>query len=1096
MSSQLTKAGVQRALTALSNDLPPRKMSQLRAIVERLDPEGHILIDDALEAMAAAGTSIKPDSLRQFRSEIDKAVADAGIDFTMVADRRSSRWLHFEGKDRLAQELAQRSEREARRALPKALVAATAQESGPYRVYVSAPLDDNLEPDPQAETFIKELKQALSTLPKDPGYEISSTYDTVIGDNPDVLRPAAVRRADVTVVLLSPDYLIRDSPERTAVLESSKPRIKLFLKPVMAGANLIGFDRNRMLFDKQPWNNKRSTERARAISDVIANISQHLPTSGPHPEQLAPEDLINLHNQWQVREIRGGIHESEHHIPAHASESRFDVTSPQQGRVLTRDEPNDASLPHGRQVPAIARLVEWVTDPNPQTPRFTALLGDVGMGKSTTFQQLTLHLLELRETEISVPLPVLFDLKLLGGHDVDVMELPQLLEIMLRHSSNGRSTATAADILELARQGNCLLIFDGLDELLVHLSDAAGKRLIRRLWQTAGDEPSTRLAISCRTHYFRTLRDEVSVFLGQSREGIEGNDYLVLHMLPFSEVQIREYICKNINQDRVDQIMGMIDAVYNLRELASQPMLLRMIARLITDLEHRIASGRPVRSADLYQSFAEQWLSRDDGKHQLIPDHKMLLMENLAAQLWRAGRRTWKATDLENWMLRFLHDNPDLELHYERRMPELWKEDLRTATFVTRSGEDYGFAHTSLLEFFLAKHLLRLLLGEAADAQQDWAELRPSAESDQFLAELLLSQHVDDQHHCMITLQKLGQIHKTGERILRFAITSAIYGLEVLDLKRLNVSERSLDDLRFGGENRMNLHEANFDGASLRRARFQNISLGRASFTAAHLIGASFENCAFTGCNFNKADLAGATFRRCDLYESNIRKSYTIETHFIANKSNDTDLKWSTPKANAISLKAPIAFINNFTRLTHGGFSPDSTLILTTHRDGTARIWNTHTGQTLHTLTGHTNAITSGTFSPNGNLILTTSNDRTARIWNTHTGQTLHTLTGHTSGITHGTFSPTGLVRTAGLDQTIRTWDVTTGEQVGRQLDFLPESEVVVRDAVTQQVLGASDGAWRWLGHIEVRDGRPVRLPGELGGLFPPLSALANEEQV
>uniref|UniRef100_UPI0015889E7D WD40 repeat domain-containing protein n=1 Tax=Schaalia sp. Marseille-Q2122 TaxID=2736604 RepID=UPI0015889E7D len=174
-----------------------------------------------------------------------------------------------------------------------------------------------------------------------------------------------------------------------------------------------------------------------------------------------------------------------------------------------------------------------------------------------------------------------------------------------------------------------------------------------------------------------------------------------------------------------------------------------------------------------------------------------------------------------------------------------------------------------------------------------------------------------------------------------------------------------------------------------------------------------------------------------------------------------------------------------------GAYSPDGTTILTTSYDYTARIWDTHTGQTLHTLTGHTNWVLSGVYSPDGTTILTTSDDNTARIWDATTGQALHTLTGHTNWVLSGAYSPDGTtLLTISEDAIVRTWDTTTGKQIGTQIEFLPEGEMVVRDGATQEILGASDGAWRWLGITVVEDGRMVRLPAEMGGMLPPISAL------
>src|SRR3972149_222936 len=47
------------------------------------------------------------------------------------------------------------------------------------------------------------------------------------------------------------------------------------------------------------------------------------------------------------------------------------------------------------------------------------------------------------------------------------------------------------------------------------------------------------------------------------------------------------------------------------------------------------------------------------------------------------------------------------------------------------------------------------------------------------------------------------------------------------------------------------------------------------------------------------------------------------------------------------------------------------------------------------TLQGHRDVIYSASFSPDGRWVVTASGDHTARIWDTATGQLIHTLQGH-----------------------------------------------------------------------------------------------------
>ncbi|GGP18233.1 trypsin-like peptidase domain-containing protein [Nonomuraea glycinis] len=118
-------------------------------------------------------------------------------------------------------------------------------------------------------------------------------------------------------------------------------------------------------------------------------------------------------------------------------------------------------------------------------------------------------------------------------------------------------------------------------------------------------------------------------------------------------------------------------------------------------------------------------------------------------------------------------------------------------------------------------------------------------------------------------------------------------------------------------------------------------------------------------------------------------------------------------------------------------------LPVTASQDRTIRLWDPDTGACLHTFAGHTEGIRGHSHRVTSvcaltvdgrTLLASTSRDRTVRLWDLATGTSLHTLTGHTSEVTHAcpvTVDGRTLLVTTGGDRFVRIWDPATGEPVG-----------------------------------------------------------------
>ncbi|MFN4257806.1 MAG: WD40 repeat domain-containing protein [Gemmataceae bacterium] len=97
----------------------------------------------------------------------------------------------------------------------------------------------------------------------------------------------------------------------------------------------------------------------------------------------------------------------------------------------------------------------------------------------------------------------------------------------------------------------------------------------------------------------------------------------------------------------------------------------------------------------------------------------------------------------------------------------------------------------------------------------------------------------------------------------------------------------------------------------------------------------------------------------------------------------------------------------------------------------TPTLWDTSTGQLLHTLEGHTAAVNAAAWSRDGKILATGGADKTVRLWDGGSGKLLSTLEGHTAAVTHLAWSPDArTLASGGSDMVIRLWD-TSGKLKG-----------------------------------------------------------------
>lgn len=316
------------------------------------------------------------------------------------------------------------------------------------------------------------------------------------------------------------------------------------------------------------------------------------------------------------------------------------------------------------------------------------VLGKPGAGKTTFLRYIALAMLHKQSVIKKRRLPIFVTLR-------DWADKKMALIDYLAEEFDTCGFAEAKLFVEnTLKQGICLVLFDGLDEIS---QDSSLDDVIRKIRDFTDKYGNNQFIISCRVaaynHWFEKFTD--------------------VEMADFNDQQIKTFVQNwfieetKIGKDCLEHLKGSTQ----LKELAKIPLLLTLMC--ITFEED---NNFPKSRADLYEraidALLTKWdssrrIRRKDPYEQLSIRYKKNMFSQIGFETFLNDQYFIRERDLTKMIEAFIINMPDFE---QQKLSAESKDVLKSieaqhGIFVERARHIYSFGHLTFQEYFTAKYI-------------------------------------------------------------------------------------------------------------------------------------------------------------------------------------------------------------------------------------------------------------------------------------------------------------------------------------------------------------------------------------------------------
>ena len=367
---------------------------------------------------------------------------------------------------------------------------------------------------------------------------------------------------------------------------------------------------------------------------------------------------------------------------------------------------------------------------------YSVILGAPGAGKTTLLRYLALHFATAKREDLETViagdtredlgktlLPIFFriadyaeKLKLQPN-----LTLTEYLRQFYRHwethfqTQTEMETEVAAFLLDAMRQGKCLMLLDGLDEVF---DQQSRREIVESINQFVDEFPHNKYVITSRIAGYRDvqLSSRFAEYIIEDMSSEKVEQFLYRWCRTVEKAQQPDASEEQIERKGNEQAANILNAIQEnegVKRLTANPLLLTILA-----LIHRNGERLPNRRVRLYE-LAVQTLIEDWQLSKKLPDApKVVLRETEVVELlaplayWMHEEKpSGLVTELEvqeqlaTKMAELNDAEPESDLVRQAVGEFLRKVRETTGLFVERAPGVYGFMHLTFEEYFAARYI-------------------------------------------------------------------------------------------------------------------------------------------------------------------------------------------------------------------------------------------------------------------------------------------------------------------------------------------------------------------------------------------------------